>query len=104
MSDPVEVVTLRMRAIGVLPRPIMAKIESGNGDIASARRGERQVYVPALRKWTTYIVYDRMKLRASDEISGPAIVEEPSSTALIHAGETLRVGEYGEMVIQIGPS
>lgn len=104
MSDPVEVVTLRMRAIGVLPRPVMAKIESGNGDIASARRGERQVYVPALRKWTTYVVYDRMKLRASDEISGPAIVEEPSSTALIHAGETLRVGEYGEMVIQIGPS
>lgn len=102
MSDPVELVTLRTRAIGVLPRPTMAKIAASDGDIGAALRGERQVYVPANGTWTTYAVYDRMKLHAGDTITGPAIVEEPSSTALLHSGDSLRVGEYGELVISVG--
>ena len=36
----------------------------------------------------------------SDSLEGPAIVEEPSSTTVIHAGDVLTVGEHGELVIR----
>ena len=39
------------------------------------------------------------KLGSSDSLEGPAIVEEPSSTTVIHAGDVLTVGEHGELVI-----
>jgi N-methylhydantoinase A len=47
-------------------------------------------------------VYDRLLLRASDGLQGPAIVEEPSSTTVVHEGDRLTVGSYGELVIDIG--
>ena len=44
MDDPVEIVTLRLRAVGVLPRPEIPKIEAGDGDASGARAGRRSVY------------------------------------------------------------
>jgi len=102
MTDPVEVVTLRMRALGVLPRPTIAPVQHGDGDPSLAKRGNRPVYRANQHGWVSYALFDRMKLRAGDPVSGPAIVEEPSSTALVHAGDALTVGNYGELVIRIG--
>lgn len=102
MTDPVEVVTFRLRAFGVLPRPTLALLAAGDGDVTRAKRSERQIYRPIQRAWVRYSVYERDRLRAGDRLAGPAIVEEPSSTTLVHTGDVLTVGQYGEMVIQIG--
>jgi N-methylhydantoinase A len=48
-----------------------------------------------------YAVFDRMKLGVGDCIDGPAIVEEPSSTTMVHTGDVLTVGTYGELVIDV---
>ena len=101
MDDPVELVTLRMRAIGLLPQPQISKVATGDGSAANAQIGTRSIYRHQLGKRTDYAVYARPKLRAGDQISGPAIVEEPSSTAILHPDDTLRVGEYGELVIDV---
>lgn len=102
MDDPVEIVTLRLRAIGLLPRPILPKVASGTGNAERARKGNRSVYQPILDQQRDYGVYERNLLRGSDRIDGPAIIEEPTSTTVIHAGDVLTVGEYGELVITIG--
>lgn len=102
MDDPVEIVTLRLRAIGLLPRPILPKVASGTGNAERARKGNRSVYQPILDQHRDYGVYERNLLRGSDRIDGPAIIEEPTSTTVIHAGDVLTVGEYGELVITIG--
>lgn len=99
-EDPIEIVTLRLRAVGLLPRPSLPKWEIPGGQVEAARKGERQVYLRGTG-WRTYQVYDRMKLGAGDRIAGPAIVEEPSSTTMVHSGDTLTVGEYGELVIDV---
>ncbi len=101
MQDPIEIVTLRLRAVGLLPRPDLARAESGSGDLAAASRGSRLVFDRASSAQIEYQVYDRMKMGAGDSLSGPAIVEEPSSTTMVHAGDTLTVGEYGELQIRI---
>ncbi|MDE0608733.1 MAG: hydantoinase/oxoprolinase family protein [Anaerolineaceae bacterium] len=101
MQDPIEIVTLRLRAVGLLPRPDLARAEAGSGDLAAASRGSRMVYDRASSSQIEYQVYDRMKLGAGDSLSGPAIVEEPSSTTMVHTGDTLTVGDYGELQIRI---
>ena len=99
MDDPVEIVTLRMRTVGLLPRPDVPTIAAGDGDASGARSAAGRSTGPT-RGHVDYAVYDRPKLRASDSLEGPAIVEEPSSTTVIHAGDVLTVGEHGELVIR----
>lgn len=101
MDDPVELVTLRMRAIGLLPRPQISKIAARDGNSNEALMGTRPVFRHTERKRVDYGVYSRPKLRAGDQIVGPAIVEEPSSTTVLHVGDTLDVGDYGELVITV---
>jgi len=62
------------------------------------------VYQSALGERVGYAIYDRGLMLSSDRIVGPAIVEEPSSTTVIHSGDVLTVGDYGELVIEIGAS
>ena len=101
MDDPAEIVTLRLRAVGLLPRPELPRVANGSG-VSNARKGRRSVYHPGLGEWSDYAVYERGLLLGSDRIAGPAIVEEPSSTTVIHEGDALKVGGFGELVIDIG--
>ena len=36
-----------------------------------------------------------------DVIEGPAVVTEHTATTVLHAGDRLEVGEYGELIITI---
>ena len=98
MDDPVEIVTVRLRTVGTLPSPEIPQLAAGSGDAEGARIGTRSVYRAGGHQ--DYAVYDRRQLLAGDTIAGPAIVEEPSSTTVIHAGDRLVVGAYGELVIR----
>jgi N-methylhydantoinase A len=102
MDDPVEIVTLRLRAVGRLPRPQLPTIVRGSGNVENARKGSRSVYQSALDQSVDHAVYDRSYLFGADRVAGPAIIEEPTSTTVIHAGDGVTVGEYGELVIEIG--
>ncbi|WP_017728843.1 hydantoinase/oxoprolinase family protein [Halalkalibacterium ligniniphilum] len=100
-TDPIEIVTLRVRAIGLLEKPKIAKLEIGTAGGAVARKGSRSVYQSTTDNYVEYVVYERFKLFAGDKIEGPAIIEEPSHTTVIHEGDRLAVGEYGELTITI---
>jgi N-methylhydantoinase A len=100
MDDVVELVTLRLRAIGLLPRPSLPTIDRGTLDAGAARCGQRETYQAGTGAFVSYPIYSRGSLLANNQIVGPAIVEEPSSTTLLHAGDVLMVGDHGELVIE----
>jgi N-methylhydantoinase A len=102
MNDPVELVTLRVSAVGLLPQPALPTIAAGTGSAQGARKGSRPVYQPALDTAVDYAVYDRGRLRCGDRLDGPAIIEEPSSTTILHDGDVMTVGQYGELMITVG--
>jgi N-methylhydantoinase A len=102
MDDPVEIVTLRVSAVGLLPRPQLPTIAKDSGDVRAAVKGNRPVYQPGLDRFTDYTVYDRGRLLWGDRVDGPAIIEEASSTTVLHAGDGMVVGRYGELAIEIG--
>jgi N-methylhydantoinase A len=49
------------------------------------------------------LVFQREKLRRGHEVAGPAVIREDLSTTLVHAGQVARIGEIGEIVIEIAP-
>jgi len=102
MDDPVEIVALRVSAVGTLPRVQLPMIAAGAGNLRPARKGQRAVYQPPTATNQDYVVYDRRRLRAGDRVEGPAIIEEPSSTAVLHSGDVMTVGQYGELRIRVG--
>jgi N-methylhydantoinase A len=49
--------------------------------------------------WVDTPIYDRARLGAGDEVTGPAVFEEFSSTVPLHPGFSARVDSYGNLVI-----
>jgi len=52
--------------------------------------------------WVDTSVYQREELLAGDQLTGPAIIVEHTATTVIQAGDSLRVGDHGELVITLG--
>lgn len=100
MDDPIEVTTLRLRASGRVDKPSLPKL-ADRGAGPARPEGHRDVYVSADRPAEPYALFTREKLLAGDEIAGPAVIHEHTATTVIHAGDALRVGPYGEMVITV---
>ena len=95
-SDPggaVEIVTLRVKAIGLLPKPEDAPAPP---PARASRKGQRPVFDG--EGWRDLAVWDRDALAAGDRIDGPAIVEEPFATHFITAGWTATLGPAGALV------
>jgi N-methylhydantoinase A len=68
--------------------------------VDKALAGRRRVYFTH-GGWQEAPVYSRSALLAGAEISGPAVVEEKAAAALVGTGESLRVDEYGNLVIRV---
>jgi N-methylhydantoinase A len=102
MPDPVEVVSYRVRAAVPLEKAGLSRISGGNCDASRAATGTRQALhgeTGGLRTWT---VYDRALLSAGDELSGPALVAEPSATTLVVPSQSCAVDEWGNLLL--GPA
>ena len=100
MQDPIQIVTLRLRALGMLSRPDLPKLDRTMEQPIS--NGNRQIYRAGSGARQTYCIYQREDLRADQQIQGPAIIEEPTSTTILHTGDSLIVGLYGELLVNIG--
>jgi N-methylhydantoinase A len=91
----VEWVNLRITGIGPIRKPTPRRAAPGHG-AAAARTGSRPVYFD---EWVQAGVYDRARLGAGDEVEGPAVLEEFSSTVPVHPGHRARVDEFGNLLI-----
>ena len=100
MGDPIQIVTLRLRAVGMLGRPNLPKPDMDTAPPSS--NNSRNIYRSETGAREPYVIYDREVLRAGMQIRGPAIIEEPTSTSVIHKGDNLIVGSYGELQVSIG--
>ena len=100
MDDPIEITTLRLRATGLIDKPELPLL-TPRGQGTPAPDGTRPVYRPGQPGGAAYARYARDSLLAGDEIEGPAVISEHTATTVIHAGDRLRVGGHGELVITV---
>jgi N-methylhydantoinase A len=91
----VEIVNIRVTATARISRPMLgAALTDGSRD---PLKGSRLVYFGDEPLSTN--VYDRALLPAGYAADGPAIVEEPSTTTIVHPGQCFSVDEAGNLII-----
>jgi N-methylhydantoinase A len=103
-DEPVELVNLRLTTIGKISRPQMKKLDQTGTDASVAAKGQRPVYF-AENSGDNGVaqtpVYDRSKLPAGAVFAGPAIIEEPDCTTVIHPGWGVTVDVFGNLEIEL---
>ncbi|MFT5510972.1 MAG: N-methylhydantoinase A, partial [Hyphomicrobiaceae bacterium] len=93
VGAPVEIVSLRVTAIGILPAPDITYTPPNGSGCAS---GERRVWNDDA--WRELPVWRRTNVIAEAQIIGPAIIEEDYTTILITAGWTCRMAAQGHLI------
>ncbi len=92
-AEAVEIVTLRVTAIGRLPKPDAADAPPAT---RPALKGSRRVFEDGA--WRDVPVWDRDALPPEDRIVGPAIVEEAFATHWIGRGWTAATAAAGALI------
>ncbi|MXR22528.1 hydantoinase/oxoprolinase family protein, partial [Halobacterium sp. PCN9] len=98
-SEPVELVTLRLRARGLVETPELEP-PTTEGTVADAVREVRTVTYDGDDHETT--IYDRSSLPTDATFDGPAVVEGKESTVVVHPGQTTEVDAHGNLVVETG--
>ncbi len=101
-DEPVELVNVRLRAVGAVDKPPLPPADSAGKTPAPI--GERLVLLPESAGAQSVPVYRRDQLAPSAMLAGPALIEEPSSTTLILADMNLTIDAYENMIIALPPS
>ena len=98
----VEVVTFRVRASAPSAKPrIVAAPDAGRAPASDARAGARPVYWSELGDFETTPVYWGERLRTGNVVAGPAIIQVPDTTIVVHPWQTARVDPYGNVLIDL---
>ncbi len=98
-GEPVEVVTIRLRARGLVETPTLTAA-AGEGDPDDAIRTDRTVVFDGEPR--DALVYDRARLPVASTVEGPAIVEGTESTVVIRPEQSATVDEYGTIAVEVG--
>jgi N-methylhydantoinase A len=98
-EEPVEMVNIRLGAIGKRPKLAFPSLGASS---AGAPSGERQAYFGSASKPLTAKVYKREQLGAGAQVSGPALIQEHGTTTVLFENDRCRVADSGELIITIG--
>ncbi|WP_409348457.1 hydantoinase/oxoprolinase family protein [Natronorarus salvus] len=97
-DEPVELVTVRLRARGVVDAPTLSPATT-EGAPTDAIREERTVVFGGDPHNTR--IYERSNLPAGGSFEGPAIVEGSESTVVIRPDQHVSVDEFGTIVVEV---
>jgi N-methylhydantoinase A len=96
----VEIVTYRVRASAVSAKPrIVAAREADRTPSREAGAGTRAVYWSELGDFEATPVFWGDKLAPGNVVPGPAIIQVPDTTVVVHPFESARVDPYGNVLI-----
>jgi N-methylhydantoinase A len=99
-EEPVEVVSYRVRGIGLVPAVEMPRFAPTGATLAAARRETRRVRFD--RAEVDCPVYQREKIDVGARITGPAILDQFDATTVLCPGQTARVDEYKNLIVRMG--
>ncbi|MGK3207977.1 hydantoinase/oxoprolinase family protein [Amycolatopsis sp. MEPSY49] len=95
----IQAITFRVRGVGILPfSPELPEVPVA--DAPAARAGTRLVCLDAALGYVDTAVYDYRELRSGHVLTGPAIVEVPTTTVVVPAGSTGTVDHLGNLTIR----
>jgi N-methylhydantoinase A len=98
-ETPIELINLRVRALGITDKPVADPEQFAGEDPESARKGDRDVYLPESGETHNVPVYDGHATRHGNRIAGPAIVEQVNTTLFLSPSFDCRCDSHGSFVV-----
>jgi N-methylhydantoinase A len=99
-SAAVEFVTLRLRAVGSMPRVTLAEMPGVAAGTPAPVADERAVYF-AHSGFVPTPIYRREALLAGHHIAGPAVIEQLDTTTVIFPGQAAQVDAHGNLIVRL---
>lgn len=96
--NPVEIVNVESTIIGHLDKPTRQMIGAGKG-AGTALKGHRDMVFSLEGKAQSTPVYDGGALGAGDQLSGPAVIEEVTTTIVVEPGWHAELHKSGVYVL-----
>ena len=96
-EEPVEIVSYRVRGIGLVPPVEMPKFKPAGTTLADAQREMRRVRFDG--REIDCPVYQRERLDVGLTVAGPAILDQFDCTTVICPGQTARVDEWKNLIV-----
>jgi N-methylhydantoinase A len=98
-KTPVELINIRLRAIGGTDRPDFLREEKVTGDASSALKSKRRAFVPESGRFEEVPVYDGLGLGFGAFVEGPALLEQPNTTIFVSGDFDAVVDPMGSYVV-----
>lgn len=99
-ENPVEIMGLRITAVGTVDNAMIEEGEVSEATIESAYKDSRQVYFEEKNGFVDTPVYDRGKLVPGMTLRGPAVIEERITTVIVHPNWRMEVDTYGNIIME----
>jgi len=99
---PVEVVNLRLKALGVLPKPSSSQGLAGHSAVETPESEKRRLLL-ADGGSVPMSVYQRDRLTVGMRLVGPCAIEQPDATVFVPEGDTASVDRTGNLLIEVAP-
>ncbi len=97
-GTPIEVINLRLRAIGRVVPPSFPSLPKGGADASPAKKGMRRVWVPERQAFAEVPVYDADRMRHGMRLDGPAVVDQANTSLFLSAAYGLACDRFGNFV------
>lgn len=94
----IEIIRERVHALGLLPRPVLARSPISGGGTTPAPVRSRKVWWREAGRHVDTAIYDETNCRLG-RIEGPAVVELPDTTIAVRPGQELGSDDYGNLII-----
>jgi N-methylhydantoinase A len=95
----VQLLNLRLAVVVPLEPPRLSTL--GGRSSGTPPFETRKIYSTLAGDDLEYRVYRREALRAGDQLNGPAAIEEPGTTTILDAADTLSIENHGSLVIHV---
>lgn len=99
-EEPVQVTTLRIEAVGLVPKADLKAHPPAIGPSEAAIVSRREVWLPETGGFTLCPIYDREKLGPGHRIAGPAVIDQMDSTTLVLPGQAATVDAYLNLILE----
>lgn len=99
-ATPIELVNLHLTIYGKDEAVQFKELDFSSIDGSTCVKAQRNLYVKGTG-WVEVNVYDQQKLVPGYVITGPAIVENPTSTVVINDKQSIEIDKYGNLIVEM---
>ncbi|HER26407.1 MAG TPA: hydantoinase/oxoprolinase family protein, partial [Rhodospirillales bacterium] len=98
---PVEVINVRLQAVGRTEKPAYREEHYAGRDPALAETGRRQVYIPETNVFAEVPVYDGHVLKHGNLVVGPAMIEQQTTAIFVSRNYDCVCDKFGSLALYL---